>query len=134
MWSTSWRRGKVLEASHFQNIDLHRRKNIESLLGPEDALLTLAGFPRVGAAESFKTLDALTIEKPLHGDMDLALSGYKRWKCLGENIKARRERDFDATLPVFQDRSTTLVSRARGKHWKARDQSANPITGRGGLG
>ncbi|KAL4925661.1 glutamate-cysteine ligase-domain-containing protein [Aspergillus undulatus] len=86
-----------------------RRKAIQSLLGDDEAVLTIPVFPRLGTVEPFTQppvessaafASSSTSPDSLSVDFDPFFSKYKRFKCFAQNMRRRRGREFGINLPL----------------------------------
>ncbi|KIW68734.1 hypothetical protein PV04_04658 [Phialophora macrospora] len=86
-----------------------RRRMIQQMLRGNEAVVTIPGFPRLGAPGTF-TQPAL----PSGGQLlrsqflpDGMVSTYERYGTIHDNVYARREgRAFKVKVPIFRDKST----------------------------
>lgn len=85
----------------------HRRSTLQSLLGVDEFAITIPVFPRLGTTESFTTPDLPHCDSDSYVDLDPLFTSYKRWKCLAENLRSRRKREFRTEVPLFQDLKTS---------------------------
>lgn len=87
-----------------------RRKEIEELLHPNEHILSITSFPRLGCP-NFCT--PLTIPNPVSGISgsiffpdEAIFSGHPRFRTLVQNIRSRRGRKVIINIPVFKDTNT----------------------------
>lgn len=84
-----------------------RRSTVQGLLGSDEIAITIPVFPRLGTARSFTTPDLPHCDNGSHVNLDPLFTSYKRWKCLADNLKSRRQREFELEVPLFQDINTS---------------------------
>ena len=89
---------------------MNRRKTLQALLGPGEFALTLPVFPLLGTAGSVTPSKIPSIDKPLSAGLGHLVSEYERWRAMAENMKSRRGRPFEMSIPVFQDTETQQAS------------------------
>ncbi|KAJ5945373.1 glutamate-cysteine ligase [Penicillium verrucosum] len=76
-----------------------RRKTLQALLGPGEFALTLPVFPLLGTAGSVTPSKIPSIDKPLSADLGHLVSEYERWRAMADNMKSRRGRPFEMSIP-----------------------------------
>ncbi|KAL4938775.1 glutamate-cysteine ligase-domain-containing protein [Aspergillus oleicola] len=90
---------------------VRRRKAIQSLLGNDEAVLSIPVFPRLGTVEPFTQppIEAqsnselsTTSSSPSSVDFDPLFSKCKRFQCFAKNIRRRSGREFGINLPLCQ--------------------------------
>ncbi|KAJ6091164.1 hypothetical protein N7467_003133 [Penicillium canescens] len=84
-----------------------RRNTLQAFLGSDEVAITIPVFPRLGTATSYTTPDIPHCDSHSHVDLDPLFTTYKRWKCLADNLKSRRQREFGVKVPMFQDINTS---------------------------
>ncbi|KAL4949070.1 glutamate-cysteine ligase-domain-containing protein [Aspergillus filifer] len=89
-----------------------RRRAIQSLLGHDEAVLSIPVFPRLGTVEPFtqpplgapdKAASSTAPLSPTFVNFDAMLSRYKRFQCFAHNMRCRRGRDFGINMPLCRD-------------------------------
>jgi len=99
--------------SHFNIVEAnmrHRREEVEQLLGPDEVIMSLTSFPRLGCKDfTFPP----TEPNPLTGASrslfipdEVIFPGHPRFKNLTRNIRCRRGEKVAINLPVFKDKNT----------------------------
>ncbi|XP_078487580.1 glutamate--cysteine ligase catalytic subunit [Ciona intestinalis] len=89
----------------------YRREQIKEFLNPDEMVLSLTGFPRLGCPDFLHPLTAVPnpIENPVSGSIfypDAALSCHPRFPGMTESIRERRVCKVEINVPIFKDVNT----------------------------
>ena len=87
-----------------------RRKEIDELLGPNEYLISLTAFPRLGCPKftspEYDPQPDTSIAGSLFFPDQAIFSGHPRFKTLVRNIRSRRGRKVVIQIPIFKDTHT----------------------------
>ena len=99
--------------AHFATVEKNmrnRRKEIEQLLAPDEALLSITSFPRLGSPDFCFPPQKVDPINSLIGSIffpdDCVFGGHPRFKTLASNIRTRRQRKVAINIPLFKDQNT----------------------------
>lgn len=97
----------ILILDNYKAANVIRRGIIESLLGPDEHVLTLSVFPRLGTVEQFTSPPISSASSHSSSvSLDPLFTNYKRWKCLADNMRCRRGRPLGISVPLFRSIAT----------------------------
>nr|XP_026693518.1 glutamate--cysteine ligase catalytic subunit isoform X3 [Ciona intestinalis] len=99
---------------HLANVEAnmrYRREQIKEFLNPDEMVLSLTGFPRLGCPDFLHPSTAVPnpIENPVSGSIfypDAALSCHPRFPGMTESIRERRGCKVEINVPIFKDVNT----------------------------
>ncbi|KAJ8918410.1 hypothetical protein NQ315_008107 [Exocentrus adspersus] len=112
--------------AHFNIVEAnmrHRREEVSQLLKPDETVMSLTSFPRLGC-ENFTdpptkpTPDAGATRSLFFPD-DAIFPGHPRFKTLSRNIRLRRGDKVAINIPIFKDKNTAIPVDDSYKHSKA---------------
>ncbi|KAJ9594296.1 hypothetical protein L9F63_014301, partial [Diploptera punctata] len=99
--------------AHFNIVEAnmkYRRDEVARLLAPDEAVMSLTSFPRLGCPDF---TDPRTVPTPENGASrslffpdDAIYPGHPRFKTLTRNIRQRRGSKVAINLPIFKDKKT----------------------------
>jgi len=99
--------------SHFNIVEAnmqYRRKKVQELLGPDEVLMTITNFPRLGSPEFTWPVDQPTPKDGYSRSLFIPDSaiyrGHPRFTTLTRNIRQRRGERVAINIPVFKDKNT----------------------------
>ncbi|XP_036143230.1 glutamate--cysteine ligase isoform X4 [Monomorium pharaonis] len=102
--------------AHFNVVEAnmrYRRQEATKLLQPNEVLMSLTVFPRVGASDftdpsSYPTPNA-GASKSLFFPDEAIYPGHPRFKTLTRNIRERRQEKVAINIPIFRDENVPLL-------------------------
>jgi len=99
--------------THFDTVEAnmrHRRDEAQQLLGPDEVLMTVTNFPRLGCPEFTWPVDRPTPDdgpsRSLFVPNSVIYSGHPRFVTLTTNIRQRRGERVAINIPIFKDENT----------------------------
>lgn len=112
--------------AHFNIVEANmrlRRKEVTELLKPDEAIMSITSFPRLGC-EDFthpptKPTPDQGATRSLFFPDDVIFPGHPRFKTLSRNIRMRRGEKVAINLPVFRDKNTKIPIDDSYKHDRA---------------
>lgn len=88
----------------------YRRLEVQRVLGPNETVMSLTSFPRLGCPNFAYPISPLRPESSASGSLyfpdEAIFGGHPRFKTLVKNIRSRRRRKVIINLPVFKDVNT----------------------------
>jgi glutamate--cysteine ligase catalytic subunit len=103
--------------AHFNIVESsmkYRREEIKSLLKPDEAVMSLTNFPRLGSPQfSFPSFDVHpndpeSAAQSLFFPDEAIFDGHPRFKTLTRNIRQRRGEKVSINVPVYKDDNTKV--------------------------
>lgn len=98
------------EACTVEESLLNRRKVIQSFLEPDEYILTLTNFPRLGCPDFVHPAPVNQQDNPISHSLyfhDSAIrKSHPRWKTFTRNIRERRAEKVAINVPIYQDVNT----------------------------
>ncbi|XP_050432479.1 glutamate--cysteine ligase catalytic subunit [Adelges cooleyi] len=99
--------------AHFNIVEAnmrYRREEAQQLLGPDEVLMTITNFPRLGCPEFTWPIDKPTPDAGSSRSLfipDSAIyKGHPRFSTLTNNIRQRRGERVAINIPIFKDKNT----------------------------
>jgi hypothetical protein len=85
----------------------YRREQVQNTLGPDEAVLTITSFPRLGCPNFTNPICNPKPETSASGSIfypdEAIYQGHPRFETLVRNIRSRRRRKVIINLPIFRD-------------------------------
>nr|XP_023017994.1 glutamate--cysteine ligase-like [Leptinotarsa decemlineata] len=112
--------------AHFNIVEAnmrHRREEVSELLKPDERVMSITSFPRLGC-EDFSDPPAKPTPnegatRSLFFPDEVIFPGHPRFKNLSRNIRERRGEKVAINLPIFRDKNTKIPVDDSFKHSKA---------------
>lgn len=112
--------------AHFNIVEAnmkHRREEVSQLLKPDEIVMSLTSFPRLGC-ENFtdppiKPTPNEGATRSLFFPDEAIFPGHPRFKTLSRNIRQRRGEKVAINLPIYKDKNTKIPVDDSYKHSKA---------------
>lgn len=99
--------------AHFNVVEAnmrYRREEVQQLLGPDEVLMTITNFPRLGCQEFTWPVDQPTpkagYSRSLFVPDSVIYKGHPRFATLTRNIRERRCERVAINIPIFKDKNT----------------------------
>lgn len=103
--------------AHFNVVEAnmrYRRQEVTELLQPDEIVMSLTNFPRLGAPKCTWPIfdpnpsDVNSAARSLYLPDEVICQGHPRFKTLARNIRQRRGKNVDIRLTVFKDEKTQI--------------------------
>ncbi|VVC45915.1 Hypothetical protein CINCED_3A009299 [Cinara cedri] len=101
--------------AHFNIVEAnmrYRREEAQRLLGPDEVLMTITNFPRLGCPEFTWPVDEPTpkagVSRSLFIPDSAIFNGHPRFATLTRNIRQRRGERVAINIPIFIDKNTQI--------------------------